>query len=75
MPNNVIPGESEIGLKHEEIEEIKMGKPMPSWKFIPWILDHLGFELMKKKPPPPVEEEPVNPDELNEEDRAKWEKE
>lgn len=48
---------------------------MPSWKFIPWILDHLGFELMKKKPPPPVEEEPINPDELNEEDRAKWEKE
>lgn len=48
---------------------------MPSWKFIPWILDHLGFELMKKKPTPPVEEEPINPDELNEEDRAKWEKE
>jgi hypothetical protein len=57
LPNNVIPGESEIGLKHEEIDEIKMGKPMPSWKFIPWILDYLGFDLMKKKPAPPAEEE------------------
>lgn len=30
---------------------------MPSWKFIPWILDYLGFDLMKKKPAPPAEEE------------------
>ena len=35
-----------------EIEEIKTGKPFPAWKFIPWILDALGHELMKKPPPP-----------------------
>ena len=44
-----------IGLSEAEIEEIKSGKPFPSWKFIPWILDTLGYDLMKR-PPPPVEE-------------------
>ena len=43
---------------------INDGKPMPSWKFIPWLLDELGFELDKRKPPPA----PENPEEEPEEE-------
>lgn len=45
LPNNVIIGTSDIGLSKLEIEDIKNGKPFPSWKFIPWILDFLGYKL------------------------------
>lgn len=51
-PNNVIPGQSKISLSQEEINEIKTGKPFPSWRFIPWILDHLGYPLMRQPDPP-----------------------
>lgn len=44
LPNNVEPaGRSQIGLSLKELEDIKTGKPFPSWKFIPWILDYLGY--------------------------------
>ena len=56
MPNNVEEPNSRIGLSWNEIEEIKSGKPFPSWKFIPWVLDYLGYKLMKRPPPP---EEPL----------------
>ena len=42
-----------------EIEEVKTGKPFPAWKFIPWVLDALGHELMKKPPPPELTEEEI----------------
>lgn len=73
LPNNIIPGLSKIGLSQTEIDEIKSGRPFPSWKFIPWILDNLGYELMKRPPPPPPEEgaEPEEPEELDEEAKAK----
>ena len=44
-------------MKTNEIDEIKMGRPFPAWKFIPWILDVLGHELTKKPPPPELTEE------------------
>ena len=51
IPNNPIGGR--IGLKEEELKEIVEGKQFPNWKFVPWILNDLGYELEKKKPPPP----------------------
>jgi hypothetical protein len=57
LPNNVVPGMSKIGLSQNEIDEIKSGKPFPAWRFIPWVLDVLGHELMKKPPPPELTEE------------------
>lgn len=60
---------SKIGLSQAEIDEIKMGRPFPAWKFIPWILDVLGHELMKKPPPPDLTEEELEA--LPEEDRDK----
>ena len=45
LPNNVVEHESAVGLKEDEVQTIKSGKPFPSWKFIPWILDELGYPL------------------------------
>lgn len=64
LPNNVEEGSSRIGLSWAEIEDIRSGKPCPSWKFIPWILDYLGHRLMKRPPPPEEPEPDVNPEEL-----------
>lgn len=74
LPNNVVPGKSKIGLSQAEIDEIKTGKPFPAWKFIPWVLDHLGYPLAEKPDPPEPVEEKVDPDTLGEEERAAWEK-
>lgn len=73
IPNNVVPN-SKVSMSQQEIDEIKAGKPFPSWKFIPWILDELNYELMKR-PPPPEPEEPADGEELTEEEKAKREKE
>lgn len=54
IPNNPVPG-GRIGLSEQELLEVVEGKPMPAWKFIPWIFDYLGYPLEKKKPPPPEE--------------------
>jgi len=71
VPNNIVPGLSEIGLSEAEVDEIKTGKPFPSWKFIPWILDELQMPLMERPPPPPPEEgEEPEPVELTEEEAA-----
>ena len=52
LPNNVVPGLSKVGLSQAEIDEIRSGKPFAAWRFIPWILDHLGYELAKRPDPP-----------------------
>ena len=72
--NNVVPGLSKIGLSLQELEEIKLGKPFPSWKFIPWIIDNLGLPLMKRPPPPPEEKPEGEEEELTEEQKAAQEK-
>lgn len=59
LPNNVVPGLSKIGLSQAEIDEIKTGKPFPAWKFIPWILDVLEYDLIKKPPPPEKTDEEI----------------
>jgi hypothetical protein len=57
LPNNIDPDEAMIGLSAKEIEHIKDGKPFPSWKFLPWVLDELGYALMERPKP----EEPESP--------------
>jgi hypothetical protein len=60
IPNNpayVSLGLSRIGLNDSEINDVIEGKPFAAWKFIPWLLDYLGYDLEKKKPPPPEPKE------------------
>jgi len=75
QPNNVVPGLSEIGLSADEIGEIMRGTPFASWRFAPWILHHLGYELMRRPPPPPAEEPVVDVEAMEPEEKAKYEKE
>ena len=55
-----------ICLSEAELNEIKEGKPFPSWKFLPWIMEFLGTPLCIKDPPPP-EEDSVTDEEWEEE--------
>jgi hypothetical protein len=64
-----------VCLSNEELNEIKEGKPFPSYKFLPWILEFLGVPLMQRPPAPPVEVPEINPEELTEEERKAFEKE
>lgn len=57
LPNNITTeGPCMICLSEKELNEIKEGKPMPSWKFLPWIMEFLGIPLRVKDPPPPAED-------------------
>jgi hypothetical protein len=69
LPNNVLPYKSKISLSEAEFDEIKAGKPFASWKFIPWILDELGHELMKKPASLEAKAE-EEPEELDEQQKA-----
>ena len=51
IPNNPVPG-GRIGMSEQELVDVMDGKVFPTWKYIPWIFDYLGFELEKKRPPP-----------------------
>lgn len=55
LPNNLCTdiGPCMVCLSEQELQDIKEGKPMPSWKFIPWILEFLGVPLKVKEKPPP----------------------
>jgi hypothetical protein len=53
IPNN--PEGGRIGLSEQELSDIIEGKSFPAWKYLPWVLDHLGYPLEKRKPPPPEE--------------------
>lgn len=70
----MVPNLSKISLSQHEIDEIKQGKPFPSWKFIPWVLDHLGFPLMKRPPPPEPEKAEGEEEEISEEQKVAMEK-
>ena len=57
LPNNITgDGPCMICLSESELNDIKEGKPMPSWKFLPWIMEFLGISLRVKDPPPPEED-------------------
>ena len=56
IPNNFVEG-GRIGMNEQELAQINEGKPFPAWKFIPWLLDEMGYPLCKRKPPP-VEDKP-----------------
>ena len=54
LPNNISDqGPCMICLSEAELNDIKEGKPFPSWKFLPWILEFLGIKLDIKPPPAP----------------------
>ena len=63
-----------IGLSAEELAEIKDGKPFATWKFLPWILEHLGVPLAIQPKVEQVVAEP-NLEEMNEEEKKSYEKE
>lgn len=57
LPNNITTdGPCMICLSEKELNDIKEGKPMPSWKFLPWVMEFLGIPLRVKDPPPPAED-------------------
>lgn len=51
LPNNPLPG-GKIGLSEPELNEVIEGKPFAASRFIPWILNYLGYPLEKRRPPP-----------------------
>ena len=57
LPNNITEdGDCMVGLNEAELNDIKEGKPFPSWKFLPWVMEFLGVLLRVKDPPPPEED-------------------
>lgn len=72
LPNNVVENLSAISMSQEEINEIKDGKVMPAWKFIPWIFEFLGIELMEKPVQPEDDQEP-NFDDMDDDQKKEWE--
>jgi len=57
LPNNLTEeGPCMICMSEAELNEIKEGKPMPSWKFLPWVMEFLGVRMRVKDPPPPEED-------------------
>lgn len=56
-PNNITnEGPCMVSMSENELTEIKEGKPVPSWKFLPWIMEFLEIPLRVKDPPPPEED-------------------
>ena len=49
---------------------VSLSIPFPSWRFIPWILDHLGYQLMRQPDPPEETFSEVHSDD-DEETKAK----
>lgn len=57
IPNNITDdGDCMVSMCEAELNDIKEGKPFPSWKFLPWIMEFLGVDLRVKDPPPPEED-------------------
>ena len=57
LPNNITnEGPCMICMSESELAEIKEGKPIPSWKFLPWIMDFFNIPLRVKDPPSPEED-------------------
>lgn len=45
-----------ISMSDHELQDIKDGKPIASWKFLPWVMEFLEIPLRIKDPPPPEED-------------------
>lgn len=68
-PNNIVEeGRCMVCLSQEELDKIKNGEPIPSWKFLPWILEHLGIPLKRKPIVPKVPEPEPNIEEMTPEE-------
>jgi len=35
-----------VCMSEQELNDVKEGKFLPSWKFLPWVLEYLGVPLM-----------------------------
>jgi hypothetical protein len=74
IPNNPMQG-GRIGLSEQELQDVIEGKSIPAWKYIPWILDFLGYPLEKRKPPPPEEKQEEIEEDIDDDTRKKREAE
>ncbi len=76
LPNNVTDeGPCMVSMSEEELQQIRDGKFIPSWKFLPWVLEYLGVPLMQRPPAPPGEVVEPNVEEMTDEERKAYEKE
>lgn len=64
-----------ICMSDQELAEIKEGKMLAAWKFLPWVLEYLGVPLMQRPPRPVVPVEEPNPEAMEVEERKAYEKE
>ena len=75
-PNNITTdGPCMICMSETELTEVKEGKMLAAWKFLPWVLEYLGIPLMQKPPMPVVPVEEPNPETMEPEERKAYEKE
>lgn len=72
-PNNICfdDGPCMVSMSNEELEAVKEGKVMATWKFLPWILEFLDIPLMVK-PKPVVKDEPPNFEEMTPEQQKAY---
>ena len=76
LPNNVSnKGPCKICMSSQELQDIKDGKFLPAWKFLPWLMEYLGVPLMQKPPTPADEMKEQDAAEMTEEERKVYEKE
>lgn len=67
-PNNIVEGRCMVCLSQEELDKIKDGHPIPSWKFLPWILEYLGIPLKRRPIVPKAPEVEPNIEEMTPEE-------
>ena len=70
LPNNICPetGPCMVSMSQEELDAIKEGKVMATWKFLPWVLEFLEIPLALR-PKPEVKEEEPNEEEMTEQQK------
>ena len=75
-PNNVTDaGPCMVGMSEHEVQDIKDGKFLAAWKFLPWVIEHLGVPLMQRPPTPAEEKIEPDPAEMTEEEKKAYDKE
>jgi len=70
LPNNIESVDGPpcmISMSQEELDSIKEGKVMPTWKFLPWVLEFLDIPL-EARAKPEVQEVEINEEELTPEE-------
>lgn len=74
-PNNVTDeGPCAVCCSVQELQDIKDGKFIPSWKFLPWVLEYLEVPLMQRPAPPPEEVQEPDLEAMTDDERKAYEK-